>query len=94
MSVFRLYSSVAEFRSVSRDEPCLNLRGDRGMTLILLGGDGSVHWGRTVGDKENLRSLYKPEDGDEMLLAWNGNYTTDLFRLDQGDIRKHWSPDR
>lgn len=76
------------FRTLE-DDFDVELRTVQSFTLILVKQDGFATYVRTVNEKDALVSKY--EDGkDLLLLAWTGNYKTDIFLLGQDDSVKHF----
>jgi len=76
------------FRTLPADLPA-NIRTDQGMTLISVKADGAARYGRTVGDKDSI--ITEQADGDLLLLAWTGQWRTDIFVLSRADIERHYS---
>lgn len=64
------------------------IRKHSGSTLILIKKNGEISFENAspVG-KDMLVEAYSPDDGDVLLLAWTGNYRTDIFRLTDANLR-------
>jgi len=67
------------------------IRTNGGMTLILITefGDMSFENSSPV-KKDALIADYNEDGGDTLLLAWTGQYKTDIFLLTQEDLNKHY----
>lgn len=65
------------------------IRNSKEMTLILVKADGSVSIvvdGRA--DKDALVARY--DNGDILLMAWTGQWSTNIFLLTRADIDNHY----
>lgn len=47
------------------------------VTLLLVARDGELRMGKSKGDKRSI--LANLEEGDQLLLAWTGTWSTDIF---------------
>lgn len=65
-----------------------NLRTDQGMTLIIVMQSGGVEYANRTGEKDDL--LAKREPTDRVLLAWTGQWRTDIFELSAADLDKYY----
>jgi hypothetical protein len=61
------------------------LRADRGMTLILIKATGTVNFSHSCKGKDEIVRRFVDET-DLLLLAWTGQWTTDIFRLTRTDL--------
>lgn len=70
----------------------LKFRTAQSMTLILITEAGEILFENSSPlQKDELMKLYGGDgSGDVMLLAWNGQYKTDIFELTDEDLRKHY----
>lgn len=75
------------FRTLPADLPG-KIRTDQGMTLISVKPTGEARYGRTVGDKDSIVREYLPSD--LLLLAWTGQYRTDVFLLSPADLERSY----
>jgi hypothetical protein len=66
-----------------------SIRGNRGVTLILVKTDGTVHSASNQGDKDALKSKY--QDGDLLMLAWVGQWRTDIFHVTDADLERNYA---
>ena len=64
------------------------IRSNDGMTLILIQSDGSARYARDRLGKDHIVRDYKPED--LLLMAWTGQWRTDIFLLDSSDLAAHY----
>lgn len=76
------------FRSLPSDFS-LNLRTAREVTLILVKAGGAASFGKSRADKDALIARY--EQQDLLLMAWTGNYSTDIFLLDKAAVLRFYS---
>ncbi len=65
------------------------IRTSKGMTLILVTTDGDATFASDVFGKEEIISKRKPED--LLMLAWTGQWSTDIFLVTDGDLEKFWA---
>jgi hypothetical protein len=65
------------------------LRADQGITLILVKADGSARYGHGRVDKDAIVQSFN-ELEDMLLLAWTGQYKTDVFVLTRSDLDAHY----
>jgi hypothetical protein len=70
----------------------LDLRGGGWYTLILIQIEGATY-GNTVRAKDLIVSEFK-ESGGLLLLAWQGQYKTDVFHLTMEELEKNYDMDR
>jgi hypothetical protein len=54
------------------------------VTFLLIGVDGEIAFDQTVSGKQEM--LHRLRSGDQLLLAWTGRYTTDIFVADELDL--------
>lgn len=66
----------------------VGIRSDRAKTLLLISVSGLVTQAKTVSDKDNM--LSKKNAGDLLLMAWNGQYSTDIFLVTNEDLEKFY----
>ncbi|MCE5309697.1 MAG: hypothetical protein LLG20_18845 [Acidobacteriales bacterium] len=50
--------------------------------------NGEAEYARTRGDKDRL--IERLAGGDLLLLAWTGNYYTDIFLLSRQDVEAYY----
>jgi hypothetical protein len=60
------------------------------MTLILVKESGEAIYARTRGDKDKLIENFDSQN-DLLLLAWTGQYATDIFHLTGPDIKENYN---
>lgn len=78
-----------KFRFLSTENhPPAKIRVSDGCTLILIKSTGEASFGRTRADKDETIAAY--EAPDLLLLAWTGQYRTDIFELSPGDIANYY----
>ena len=75
------------FRTLPDELPSA-LRTDQGMTFISIKSDGTARYGRTVADKDAI--VEEHTDGDLLLLAWTGQWRTDVFLVTKADLARHY----
>jgi hypothetical protein len=75
------------FRALPEDLPG-KIRTADGMTLIDVKPSGAARYGRTRADKDAI--IAEHAVGDLLLLAWAGQWRTDIFLLSLQDIDKHY----
>lgn len=77
----RLYK---EFRCLDTN---LDLRSRTSYTLILVKKSGRSGFANSsMQDKDMLISNYKPEDGDILLVSWEGQWRNDVFLLSEQEL--------
>ena len=76
------------FQTLPPDEP-RGLRADAGKTLILIKANGTACYARTMTTKDELLDRYVPSE-DLLLLAWTGQWRTDIFVLTKEDINTRY----
>jgi hypothetical protein len=86
MSALEQFNAI-NFRTLPEEMPAA-IRTDDGMTLISVKLCGTARYGRTRADKDAIIAAHAPDD--LLLLAWTGAYRTDIFRLTEQDIAKHY----
>lgn len=64
------------------------IRTSQGMTLILVTTDGEANYANDVSGKEEILARRKPED--LLMLAWTGQYRTDIFLVTDEDLERLW----
>jgi hypothetical protein len=64
------------------------IRPSTRMTLILVAADGFATYAIAVSDKDAL--LARRKQGDLLLLAWMGEWRTDVFLLSDSDLEKYY----
>lgn len=64
------------------------IRTHEGMTLIDVKPSGAARYGRTRADKDAI--IAEHVVGDLLLLAWTGQWRTDIFLLSAQDIDRHY----
>lgn len=60
------------------------------MTLIFVNPSGTVTYSNMVSGKELIVESYK-EGECLLMLAWTGQYRTDIFLITKDDLDKMWS---
>jgi hypothetical protein len=83
---------MSELRKLEASDPVGSLRTDRGKTLILIKANGEKSFAKSAGEKDLLLQRYDSAT-DLLMLAWTGNYSTDIFLLTQQDLDRHYRPD-
>lgn len=78
-------------RSLELDAPVGSMRGERDKTLILVKANGEAFFAKKASEKDLLLQKYDPAN-DLLMLAWTGNYSTDIFLLTQQDLDRHYRP--
>jgi hypothetical protein len=68
----------------------LNIRGDRKSPITLVKSTGEISSATSITDKDYLVKDYAESQGDVLLFAWQGEYQTNVFRLTQADLDKHF----
>ena len=66
-----------------------DIRCDTRSPLILVTASGDIRTARTRGEKDALIAACSFES-DTLLWPWVGQWSTDVFRLTQADIEKHY----
>ena len=64
----------------------IKLRTSGIITLILITEFGDISFENTATGKDKLMESYNP-DADTMLMAWTGQYKTDIFELTPEDLK-------
>ncbi len=78
------------FRYLSdSSHPAQPIRVFDGCTLILIKSDGEASFGRTRAAKDEIIAKFAPEV-DLLLLAWTGQYRTDIFHLTAKDLENYY----
>jgi len=68
-----------------------HLRNDSGMTMILMDGDKKFSFENTRLGKDQIVQSFRDGDSDcVLLLAWTGQYKTDIFEITEEDLDKHY----
>jgi len=81
-----------ELRKLADNIGGIKIRTSGGMTLILMDGDKVFSFENSSPlQKDKLIEAYEAGDSDfVLLLAWTGQYKTDIFELSQEDLDKHY----
>jgi hypothetical protein len=66
------------------------LRRERAMTLLLVAGSSSW-FATTMCGKDELIAKWR-SDGGRLMLAWNGQWRSDVFELSSTDIEAAFPP--
>jgi hypothetical protein len=82
---------MSELRILEASAPVGSLRTDRAKTLILVKANGQACFAKSAGEKDALMRSYEP-GADLLMLAWTGNFSTDIFLLTQQDLDRHYRP--
>jgi hypothetical protein len=69
-------------------EPDFKIRTADSMPLMLIKMTGEAWWAINRGDKDNLVSRF--EEGDLLLWAWVGQWSTTIFQLTIADLKQHY----
>jgi hypothetical protein len=78
--------AVANARTIVRTESVpRNIRSDSKLALILVKPDGAISCATGAADKDSIVRAYDPV-ADCLLLAWAGQWKTEVFRLDLEDL--------
>lgn len=77
-----------EFRDLDHIEYPLVIREMRCSPLILVKKSGEISWASGRIDKDAVIQQFT--DGDTLLFAWSGKWSTDVFKLTKEDIKKHY----
>jgi hypothetical protein len=66
-----------------------SIREGQQYSPILVKANGEASYGHTRSDKDSIVASF---DGgsDLLLMAWTGQYRTDIFHLTQGDLDAHF----
>lgn len=65
------------------------IRTSKGMTLILVTTIGDVTFANDVHGKEEI--IRKRKSEDLLMLAWTGQWSTDIFLVTDEDLEKFWA---
>jgi hypothetical protein len=66
-----------------------HLRNDQAMTFILVQSSGEVRYAHSRIDKDRLVAAYD-EGADCLMLAWTGQYKTDVFELTRAELERRY----
>ena len=78
--------TVTNARTIVRtDAVPRNIRSDAKLALVLIQPSGAISCATGASDKDSLVRAYDPA-ADCLLLAWAGQWKTDVFRLDADDL--------
>jgi hypothetical protein len=80
--------NTEKLRSAPENGFPFKIKRDRGVTLILVKCDGNVSFAVNQREKDLLRAKY--EDGDLLMLAWVGEYRTDIFHVTRKDLERDY----
>lgn len=83
---------MSELRTLEASAPIGSLRTDRSKTLILVKANGQSSFAKSAGEKDLLVQTYESA-ADVLMLAWTGNFSTDIFLLTEQDLDRHYRPD-
>ena len=75
------------FRTLAADFPW-KIRTSRRLTLISVKPSGEACYAIACSDKDAIVAAHAL--GDLLLLAWMGQYTTDIFLLSAQDLEQHY----
>lgn len=64
------------------------IRTRQTLTLIVVDEDGMVSFANTATGKDII--IDHLHEGELLMMAWNGQYRTDIFLLTAADIEKHY----
>lgn len=86
-----------DFREIPEFMP-FKIRTAKTMTLILIelclygasGGTAGAGFANTATEKDALLKRFRPDDGGILLLAWSGEYRTDIFYVTKEDLERHY----
>jgi hypothetical protein len=79
------------FRVLGGDSvPPSGIRNNAKMTLILVTVNGDAEYAHDRTGKDAI--VKRAELDDLLLLAWTGNWKTDIFVLSGDDLAKHYDP--
>lgn len=78
------------FRSFDADTPMFNIRTEDDSPLILIKSTGEAAFARTRLDKDQLISRFD-EQQDLLLLGWQGQHRTDIFRITRTDLNSRYT---
>ena len=65
------------------------IRTSEGMTLILVTTDGYAIFANDVFGKEEI--IHRRRSEDLLMLAWTGQWSTDIFLVTDEDLEKFWA---
>jgi hypothetical protein len=80
---------MQDFRALPLDFPCGDIRAARELTLILVKPAGTADWAHDRAGKDALVSAFEPT-ADLLLMAWTGQWRTDIFRLTAEDLERYY----
>jgi hypothetical protein len=82
--------SPKNFRQLSQDsQPGSKIREGKHLTLILVKESGEAMFANTRTGKDELIAQFNPQ-ADLLLLAWTGEWRTDIFHLSSEDVQRHY----
>jgi hypothetical protein len=67
-----------------------SIRKDSSLTLIMIDGAAEVRFANRASDKDELRRYYDTHSDCKLLIAWTGNWRTDLFALSADELERYW----
>ena len=82
--------SITAFRSIPADFPYADIRAARELTLVLIKANGESGFASDRAGKDATVAAFEP--GDLLLMAWTGQWRTDMFRLTADDLSRYYRP--
>lgn len=83
--------NASKLRRLTRGAP-ICIRRDACSPLILIKADGRITFATGRTDKDALVERFN-EDEDVLLLAWAGEFRTDVFTVSRKDLNRFYDPD-
>lgn len=79
---------MQDFRALPGDFPYSDIRAARELTLVLIKAGGVAGWANDRAGKDAIVAAFEPVD--TLLMAWTGQWRTDMFRLTADDLARYY----
>lgn len=84
-------AKLQRFRALPADFPYSDIRAARELTLILIKAGGITGWANDRAGKDAIVASFESA-ADLLLMAWTGQWRTDIFRLTAKDLARYYRP--